>query len=678
MAPKDNILIVDDNPDDRALLLRELRKEEPEAIISEVRNAEELQLRLDTIRYDLVITDYQLKWSTGIDVLKRVKLLNPHCSVIMFTATGGEEVAVEGMKNGLQDYILKSPNHLARLRTSIRHALDAVKQRRALQIAEIRYRDLFHSIPIGLYQTNTDGKFMEVNSAMVTMFGYPDIQTLIDTDTSSLYVHKDHFEQWRRRTREFGYVRNLEVEMWRYDRSVVWVEINGKSVYRNGKVFYNEGSLQDISERVATEHRLQETARRETSLARTNANLYEQVQKYNTQLEKRIAERTVELQNEVYVRQQSEEALRESERKYRSVVERVREVIFQIEADGRIVFLNPAWEQITGFDIAESIDRHISNFFHKEDRSSIEALVGKFSTSVHSHEQTQGRLATKSGDFRWVEILGNSESISAEGTSQIFGMLYDITERKRAEDEIQKALKKEKELNELRSQFVSMTSHEFRTPLSSILTSSELLEHYSSRWPAEKNEQHLKRIQASVQHIIGLMDDILIIGKSDAGKLISEKELLDITQLTLSIISELHPSERQTHKILMDIGLKSPKVYLDRKLYRQILSNILSNALKYSSAGSTIQLHIYKKQKFLYISVSDDGIGIPEGDQNQLFESFFRARNVGDISGTGLGLPIVSRSTTAHGGDVKVESEVGKGTTVSVKLNVDKPHNKLK
>lgn len=91
MAPKDNILIVDDNPDDRALLLRELRKEEPEAIISEVRNAEELQLRLDTIRYDLVITDYQLKWSTGIDVLKRVKLLNPHCSVIMFTATGGKK-----------------------------------------------------------------------------------------------------------------------------------------------------------------------------------------------------------------------------------------------------------------------------------------------------------------------------------------------------------------------------------------------------------------------------------------------------------------------------------------------------------------------------------------------------------------------------------------------------------
>lgn len=672
MSPQEKILIVDDNPDDRALLIRELESEDPSVMITEARNAEELQLRLDSIRYDLVITDYQLNWSTGIDVLKRVKKLNPDCSVIMFTATGGEEVAVEAMKNGLQDYILKSPKHLSQLRTSVRHALEAVKQRRTLQVLETRHRDLFQSIPIGLYQTSTDGRFIEVNRAMVTMLGYPDSQTLMQTDTRDLYVHRDHFDQWKKRTREFGYVRALEVEMWRYDRTVIWVEINGKSVYRNGKLYYNEGSLQDITERVATERRLQETVKREAALAETNAVLYAQVQKYNTQLEKLIADRTKELQVEVDVREKSEAALRETEYKYRIVVEQVREVIYQIDTKGKIVFLNTAWEKITGHTVANSTGKTLASFFHKSDQKLVRNSIRNIKTSGNAHEQVQARIITKSGNERWVELLANVEKFESGKAANVIGMLYDIPERKNAEDEVKWAPHKVKELNELRSKFLSMTSHEFRTPLTSILTSAELIEHYGSRWPVEKNQKHLKRIQQSVQHIIGLMDDFLIIGRADAGKLSCEKARVNVLELMSSAIEEMQPSEKHTHQIVLDTDVPNGDMYIDKKLFRQIVTNIISNAIKYSKSEKIIYIYLFKRRKYLNIVVRDEGIGIPKSDQPQLFESFFRAGNVGDISGTGLGLPIVKRSVVAHGGSIDIQSEVGSGTQVSIKIDVSK------
>jgi DNA-binding NtrC family response regulator len=126
MATNEHILLVDDNPDDRALVLREIKSEDPGAKVSEARNIDELQNKLSSEHFDLVITDYQLNWSSGLDVLSKVKNSQPECSVIMFTATGSEEIAVEAMKNGLQDYILKSPSNFGRLRSSIRQTFEQI------------------------------------------------------------------------------------------------------------------------------------------------------------------------------------------------------------------------------------------------------------------------------------------------------------------------------------------------------------------------------------------------------------------------------------------------------------------------------------------------------------------------------------------------------------------------
>lgn len=673
MPPFEHILIVDDNPDDRALIFRQVRIEEPGAVVSEARNFDELHDRLSGAHVDLVITDYQLNWASGLDVLRIVKDQQPDCQVIMFTASGTEEIAVTAMKNGVQDYILKSPENLERLRTSIRQTFITAQQRKALEAAQYRYKELFQGIPIGLYQTSPEGKFMEVNQAMVKMLGYPNAESLMSVETRDLYVHPDHYNKWKHATNEIGEVRGLEVEMWCYDRSVIWVEINGKPVFKDGVFQYNEGSVQDISERVKAVQDLQRTASHAETLARNNAELYDQLQKHSRQLEKMIDERTKELKREVQIRIKSEEDLKLSQSSYKAVVDRVREAICKLDEDGVIRFVNPAWEHITGFDTPSTLGQPFLDFFSGHTRDELQEQFYELYSMGLKHVQILVPMENKTNGTRWVEVYFEVDKNTVGEVNGLFVMIYDVTDRKLANDEISRAYSKEKELSHLRSQFVSMTSHEFRTPLASILTSSELLQHYGHRWTREKNDIHHKRIQDSVKQIISLMDDILIIGKADAGKLKCEKEKMDAVELTRMILEEIRLNTHDSHRMVFDSESDTDYVFMDRKLYRQILTNIVTNALKYSEKGSTVWTSLVVSGRELVFKVQDEGIGIPDQDIRQLFHSFFRAGNVGDTPGTGLGMPIVKRSVDAHKGTVSIESKENVGTTVTITLDVSEP-----
>ncbi len=644
-------------------------------MVSEVRNYDDFYDQISDRIIDLVITDYQLNWTSGLEILKMVKQHQPDCSVIMFTASGSEEIAVSAMKNGLQDYILKSPANLERLRASIRQSFIQSQQRKALEAAQNRYEELFQGIPIGLYQTSPDGRFMEVNQAMVNMLGYPDAKTLMAIETKDLYVHKDHYSQWKRRTNELGEVKGLEVEMWRYDRSVIWVEINGKPVYKDDVFQYNEGSLQDITDRVNAVRELQSTASHAAQLAKRNAELYAQLQKHSKHLEDMIEDRTRELKREVQIRKKSEEDLLISQSSYKAVVDRVREAICKLDEDGIIRFINPAWEQITGYDISSSLGKDFISFFDENTVSDIKLHLKEFFTSQSSHIQMLVPFTTRDEQTRWIEIYFDADKNLSEEVIGLFVMIFDVTDRKLANDEISRAYDKEKELSELRAQFVSMTSHEFRTPLASIMTSSELLQHYGHNWSKEKNEVHHSRIQSAVKHIISMMDDVLIIGKSDAGKLISEKKSEQAIKVTQSILDEIELNSKGSHNIVFESPKRDTTVWLDRKLFRQILTNLVTNALKYSSKGSTVRVNLNLKDDQLFLLVEDQGIGIPKSDLDQMFQAFFRARNVGETPGTGLGLPIVKRSVDAHGGTITIDSTENVGTTVTVILDVTNPED---
>jgi PAS domain S-box-containing protein len=246
-------------------------------------------------------------------------------------------------------------------------------------------------------------------------------------------------------------------------------------------------------------------------------------------------------------------------------------------------------------------------------------------------------------------------------------------QRKRVEDEVRTELKKEKELSELKSRFISMTSHEFRTPLCTILSSADLLETYGKKWSEDKKTEHLHRIQSAVERMTQLLDDVLLIGKAEAGKLEFQPAPMNLDKFCADLVEELQQGESSCqHTITFIKRGQYTTTLMDEKLLRHILSNLLSNAIKYSPTNSIIYFELNCQDKKAVFRIKDSGIGIPKEDQQRLFESFHRAKNVGTIPGTGLGLAIVKKSLELHGGEITVDSSIGVGTTFTVRLPLKK------
>jgi signal transduction histidine kinase len=228
---------------------------------------------------------------------------------------------------------------------------------------------------------------------------------------------------------------------------------------------------------------------------------------------------------------------------------------------------------------------------------------------------------------------------------------------------------REKELGELKSRFVTMTSHEFRTPLSVILSSAEMLEAYGTRWPEEKSRGHHRRIQAAVKRMTTMLDGILLIGRAEAGALTCNREALDVPGFCAELVESMQESSASRHRIAHAAEGPWGDVELDEQLLLQILTNLLSNAIKYSPGGG-VRFDARREGDVAVFEVADRGIGIPPEDQPRLFETFHRGSNAQRISGTGLGLAIVRKAVDQHGGTITFESRIDEGTRFIVRLPV--------
>jgi signal transduction histidine kinase len=226
------------------------------------------------------------------------------------------------------------------------------------------------------------------------------------------------------------------------------------------------------------------------------------------------------------------------------------------------------------------------------------------------------------------------------------------------ETQLRQALAQEQELSNLKTNFISMVSHEFRTPLNVIVTSSDILSRYFDRLPPEERAEHLGSIHKSIQRMAGMMDDVLLLGRFDAGQ-----QNLQPAELHLTAWCRRFPIE-------LTLGNFEPIVRADENILRHILANLVSNAVKYSPAGAPVDLRVEQQGRDAVFTVTDHGIGIPMADRQRLFESFQRGGNVGQISGTGLGLVVVKRGVDLHGGTVAFTSEEGTGTTFTVHLPI--------
>lgn len=247
----------------------------------------------------------------------------------------------------------------------------------------------------------------------------------------------------------------------------------------------------------------------------------------------------------------------------------------------------------------------------------------------------------------------------------------EVRERKRAEEDVRKAFQKERELNELKSKFVSIASHEFRTPLSAVLSSASLIQQYKDKGDLDKVSKHVTRIKSSVNHLTSILNDFLSLGKLEEGKVEIKPEPVFIFELLREIREELLETLRSGQDIVIGSGDQDTQMITDVRIFRNIMFNLISNASKYSRENKMIYLDVEPMDGRFIFHVRDEGIGIPPKDVKHMFERFFRATNAGDTQGTGLGLNIVKRYADLLKGNVFFESEYGKGSTFSVSL----PHN---
>jgi len=247
--------------------------------------------------------------------------------------------------------------------------------------------------------------------------------------------------------------------------------------------------------------------------------------------------------------------------------------------------------------------------------------------------------------------------------------------RHQTEIEIQKALKmaeimrqEAQESNVLKTQYLSMASHEFRTPLSIIKVAAEMLQNYSNQMTDDKKQLNLQRIQAAINSMNDLLEDVLTLGHVESGKVAIATAPMELVEFCQGLIDSFQMSSGSSYCLKFVCLEPYLKVDLDEKLLWHLLNNLLANAIKYSPQGGTVLLSVEKQADQVCFQVQDWGIGMPLEYQKRLFEPFQRAANVGKIPGTGLGLAIVKRSVDLHGGRIWVESEVGQGTTFFVQL----------
>lgn len=252
--------------------------------------------------------------------------------------------------------------------------------------------------------------------------------------------------------------------------------------------------------------------------------------------------------------------------------------------------------------------------------------------------------------------------------SSILTLEKEVMERKKAEEEARKALGKERELNELKTKFVSIASHEFRTPLSTVLSSASLIQQYKDKGDLEKVDKHVQRIKTSVNHLTLILNDFLSLGKLEEGKVDVSRDVIDVHNFLGEISEEAHSFLKEGQTIRIECKSGDAQLASDARILRNVMFNLISNASKYSDINKKITLTCESDQHAMKFSVSDEGIGIPKEDQRHLFDRFFRASNAGNIQGTGLGLNIVKRYIDLLQGRIAFESEYGKGSTFIISI----------
>ncbi|MBK8026980.1 MAG: PAS domain S-box protein [Chloroflexi bacterium] len=387
----------------------------------------------------------------------------------------------------------------------------------------------------------------------------------------------------------------------------------------------------------------------------------------------------VGLIHDITEQKQSEDALRESEERYRTTIAAMHEGIVVMDQDGMIQLCNAAAERLLGLTAEQMMGRSSLDprwrSIH-EDGSPFPGNLHPAMVSLRSGEpQSDVVMGVHKPDSSLTWLLINAQPLLLPGEDRIYAVVAtfaDITQRKQAEESLQKSLTTEQELGQLKSRFVSMASHEFRTPLASILAAAESLTYYRDRMNEAQIQERLERIQLQVSHMREIIEDVLQLSRIQSGRMEFRPTAGDARQLCERIIEEFVSQTAYQGRIVYHGEATTIPASFDQRLMRQVFSNLIHNALKYSPVDKPVYVELRRETTRFVLMVRDEGIGIPAADLPHMFEPFHRASNVGAISGTGLGLSITKQAVDLHGGVISVDSQPGQ-TVFTLSIPLDGP-----
>lgn len=530
---------------------------------------------------------------------------------------------------------------------------------------------LFNYASIGILITNAGGDILMANKYIGQQFGYDlgeligrKIEILIPSRYSARHVkHREHFSE-NPHSRPMGL--GMELSGLRKNGSEFPVEVS-LGHYKIENDNYSLAFINDITQRKETE---------------------QAIQQLNTHLEEKVKEGSQSLAITV---EQLGSQIKETERKdaelervntfLNSIWNHAGAIIFVSDKEGLLQFFNPAAERWLGYSTAEAVGKlNVLNFHLEEEliqkAQEFSDISGRyispdfdvFPTAIatgHNNNQ-EWHYVRKDRSLFLVSLNITYLKDAHNNISGYLGIAVDISEKKRAEAELRAALEKEKELNELKSRFVSMASHEFRTPLSAVLSSAYLLSRYEKTEEQPQREKHIQRIVSSVTSLTEILNDFLSVGKIEEGNIAANYREYDIKEQMKEVVQDVQHMLKKGQTISYDHKGADATVYLDGSMMKHIVINLLSNAIKFSPEQSAIDLVTEMEEGKLILSVKDNGLGIPEEDINSLSKRFFRSSNVTNIQGTGLGLHIVSKYTELMNGRIECESKLGEGTKFTI------------
>ncbi len=381
----------------------------------------------------------------------------------------------------------------------------------------------------------------------------------------------------------------------------------------------------------------------------------ERILQLNNELEQRVEERT--------------EALRESEKLYSTIARNYPNgTISVFDEELRYIFVEGKELYKIGVTSKDLIGTNYLDRLPKDIGANIK---------THLLNVFKGMSTSFEFEYRNNHYILNAVPMpdSKGNIRQILVVEQNVTKQKKAENEIRKSLEKEKELNELKSRFVSMASHEFRTPLSTILSSVSLVQKYDGPENEEKRDKHISRIKSAVNNLTGILNDFLSLDKLETGKVENNPVEFDVVKFSEEMTEEMQAVAKKGQNVTYKHIGKNTKAVADKHILKNILHNLLSNASKYSDEGTEISFNTISEKTNLKIEVIDRGIGIPEEEKQHMFERFFRAKNAVNIGGTGLGLNIVKKYTELLDGEIRFESKAGEGTTFTLLIPLKPKQN---